>query len=172
MIGNFGVSELRTITAEHFGALALPVGEFLALEHGTEYWGYAANAAAGGGGGGSQADEAAAAAGVSGSAAHRFVSNRHARRRPTTSGGGAAAGQEAAAGGGGGGEAEAMPPRCAGDEVGQPLVLVSPGSLFSEVVGLLTRHRLHRVYVVDEGERPVGVVTCTDVLRRLMAAVA
>lgn len=27
--------------AEHFGSLALPVGEFLALEHGTEYAGYA-----------------------------------------------------------------------------------------------------------------------------------
>ena len=25
--------------AEHFGAMALPVGEFLALEHGTEFWG-------------------------------------------------------------------------------------------------------------------------------------
>lgn len=29
----------RTIVAEHFGAMALPVGEFLALEHGTEFWG-------------------------------------------------------------------------------------------------------------------------------------
>jgi hypothetical protein len=26
--------------AEHFGALSLPVGEFLALEHGTEFVGY------------------------------------------------------------------------------------------------------------------------------------
>ena len=25
--------------SEHFGSLALPVGEFLALEHGTEYHG-------------------------------------------------------------------------------------------------------------------------------------
>ena len=31
---------MRTIMAEHFGALALPVGEFLALEHGTEFVGY------------------------------------------------------------------------------------------------------------------------------------
>lgn len=42
MIGNFSISELRTIMAEHFGSLALPVGEFLALEHGTEYAGYVA----------------------------------------------------------------------------------------------------------------------------------
>lgn len=41
IIGNFSISELRTIMAEHFGSLALPVGEFLALEHGTEYAGYA-----------------------------------------------------------------------------------------------------------------------------------
>jgi 5'-AMP-activated protein kinase regulatory gamma subunit len=38
--GNFSVSEMRTIMAEQFGALALPVGEFLALEHGTEFVGY------------------------------------------------------------------------------------------------------------------------------------
>jgi hypothetical protein len=24
--------------AEHFGALAMPVGEFLAMEHGTDFW--------------------------------------------------------------------------------------------------------------------------------------
>lgn len=28
--------------AEHFSSMALPVAEFLALEHGTEYWGAAA----------------------------------------------------------------------------------------------------------------------------------
>jgi 5'-AMP-activated protein kinase regulatory gamma subunit len=42
IIGNFSVSEMRTIMAEHFGALALPVAEFLALEHGTEFAGYGA----------------------------------------------------------------------------------------------------------------------------------
>ncbi|KAK9831404.1 hypothetical protein WJX81_001860 [Elliptochloris bilobata] len=39
LIANFSISDLRTIVAEHFGAMALPVGEFLALEHGTEFWG-------------------------------------------------------------------------------------------------------------------------------------
>lgn len=39
IIGNFSMSEMRTIMSEHFGALALPVGEFLALEHGTEFTG-------------------------------------------------------------------------------------------------------------------------------------
>eukprot|EP00873_Tetraselmis_striata_P016999 jgi/Tetstr1/437263/TSEL_025993.t1 len=41
LIGNFSMSDLRAITAEHFSSLSLPVGEFLALEHGTEYAGYA-----------------------------------------------------------------------------------------------------------------------------------
>ena len=38
LIGNFSVSDLRSIQSEHFGSLALPVGEFLALEHGLEFW--------------------------------------------------------------------------------------------------------------------------------------
>ena len=41
LVGNFSASDMRSILAEHFGALALPVGEFLAREHGTEYAGYA-----------------------------------------------------------------------------------------------------------------------------------
>lgn len=40
LIANLSLSELRCIQAEHFGALALPVGEFLALLHGTVYVGY------------------------------------------------------------------------------------------------------------------------------------
>ena len=41
LIGNFSASDLRSIQSEHFGSLALPVGEFLALEHGLEFWGIA-----------------------------------------------------------------------------------------------------------------------------------
>jgi hypothetical protein len=37
LLGNFSMSELRTIRVEHFGALALPVAEFLALSHGADY---------------------------------------------------------------------------------------------------------------------------------------
>lgn len=40
LVGNFsGGSELRALSADRLPALALPVAEFLALEHGTEYWG-------------------------------------------------------------------------------------------------------------------------------------
>lgn len=60
------------MTAEHFGSLALPVGEFLALEHGTEYWGVSDHhhaAAAASKGGAAAAEPAAAAAAVTGGAA-------------------------------------------------------------------------------------------------------
>ena len=39
LIGNFSATELRALTADHLGALALPVAEMLALEHGLEFWG-------------------------------------------------------------------------------------------------------------------------------------
>lgn len=39
-----GLADRRAITAEQFGALALPVAEFLAVEHGTAYLGYSAQA--------------------------------------------------------------------------------------------------------------------------------
>lgn len=42
LIANLSISDIRAITAEQFGALALPVAEFLAVEHGTAYLGYSA----------------------------------------------------------------------------------------------------------------------------------
>lgn len=44
LIANISVSDLRALTSEHFGVLALPVAEFLALEHSTSYIGYSLNA--------------------------------------------------------------------------------------------------------------------------------
>ena len=38
---NLSLAMHRTLVSENFGSLALPVGEFLALEHGLEYWGVA-----------------------------------------------------------------------------------------------------------------------------------
>ncbi len=40
LIANLSISDLRALTSEHFGILALPVAEFLALEHQTAYIGY------------------------------------------------------------------------------------------------------------------------------------
>jgi len=40
VIANLSISDIRALTSEHFGVLALPVAEFLALEHHTAYIGY------------------------------------------------------------------------------------------------------------------------------------
>lgn len=77
LIGNFSVSELRTIMSEHFGSLALPVGEFLALEHGTEYGGYTIQ---------SQQDEEGLDVEVQQSAGVKFAHSRSTRARPHTPG--------------------------------------------------------------------------------------
>eukprot|EP00882_Tetradesmus_deserticola_P002977 GHRQ01003161.1.p1 GENE.GHRQ01003161.1~~GHRQ01003161.1.p1 ORF type:complete len:423 (+),score=182.98 GHRQ01003161.1:682-1950(+) len=127
IIGNFSVSEMRTIMAEHFGALALPVGEFLALEHGTEFQGY------------SHIHEHE----VVQSKGHKFITDRIARARPRTP----------------------------GEEVGQNLILVTPQATMVDIVDKIVRHRIHRVYVIDDQERPVGVVTCTDVVRLIIGLV-
>lgn len=39
-IANLSISDLRGLTAEHFGLLALPVGEFIALKKGVQFVGY------------------------------------------------------------------------------------------------------------------------------------
>lgn len=41
LVANISISDLRSLTPEHFGVLALPVAEFLAVSHGTAYLGYA-----------------------------------------------------------------------------------------------------------------------------------
>jgi 5'-AMP-activated protein kinase regulatory gamma subunit len=123
LIGNFSLSELRTIMADHFGSLALPVGEFLALEHGTEYHGYIAH---------SESD-----AGIESSSGAQWAKDRQQR--------GAAPGQE----------------------VGQQIICCGADTTFAEVLQLLTQHRLHRLYVVDQDTAPIGLITLTDVLRRL-----
>lgn len=127
VIGNFSISDMRTIMSEHFGALSLPVGEFLALEHGTEFMGYAR-----------VQDE-----GVVGSVGHRFVTDRVARARPRTP----------------------------GEEVGQKMLLCTPDWTLLQVMESLVGNRIHRLYVVDPEERPIGVITCTDILRKIVEVV-
>lgn len=126
IVANFSISELRTIVSEHFGSLSLPVGEFLALEHGTEYAGYAIMKEE------TEAIEATPAA--------KFAHDRNLRRR------------------------ESNP----GYEVGQQLITCSPSSTFAEVLDKLVHNRLHRVYVCGPGLVPTGVITLTDILRKLV----
>lgn len=40
LIANLSISDIRGIQPDHFGVLALPVAEFLAVKHGTSYLGY------------------------------------------------------------------------------------------------------------------------------------
>lgn len=125
IMGNFSISEMRTIVAEHFGSLALPVAEFLALEHGQEYTSF------------NKVHEVQGESKAGASSGHKFVTDRVARRRPRTP----------------------------GEDVGQELVLCRRGSTLGEVINMLVKHRIHRVYVVDDEEKPIGIVTHTDILR-------
>lgn len=45
------------------------------------------------------------------------------------------------------------------------LVPVHPGSTVREVLSLLVTYRLHRLHVIDARNKPVGIVTITDLLR-------
>jgi CBS domain-containing protein len=49
-----------------------------------------------------------------------------------------------------------------------PLVSCSPSSTLRQVLALLAEHRLHRLHVLDERSRPVGIVTITDLLRLIV----
>eukprot|EP00887_Chlorella_sp_A99_P003971 scaffold11.g3971.t1 len=43
LVANLSISDLRGLGSQHWGALALPVAEFLALEHATTYLGFSAS---------------------------------------------------------------------------------------------------------------------------------
>lgn len=140
IIANFSISELRTIMAEHFGSLALPVGEFLALEHGTEYAGYAAQKDYSNSEMGDSASPMSASSPRPSSASFAFVQNREMRRRDSTP----------------------------GSEVGQTLITCTPQSTLAEVLEKLVHNRLHRVYICNDEFVPCGVITLTDILRKLV----
>lgn len=116
--------------AEHFGSLPLPVGEFLALEHGTEYAGYAVQ----------RDTQPNSSSPPPSSAGFKFAQDRNMRRR------------------------DSHP----GAEVGQTLITCSPDTTLSDVLDKVVHNRLHRVYVCDVTLRPCGVITLTDILRRLV----
>jgi 5'-AMP-activated protein kinase regulatory gamma subunit len=132
LVGTFSSSDLRTLSSEHLGALGLPTAEFLALEHGTEYWGVAH-------------DEGAAPAAEAGRA---FAAGR---RRS---------------------HAEHLTHGKPGHEVGQAIPCVSPSDTVAAALGVIVSRRVHRAWIVDEYERPVGVVTMTDVLKLVYDSVA
>ncbi|CAK0782562.1 hypothetical protein CVIRNUC_005774 [Coccomyxa viridis] len=125
LIGNFSYSDLRTMCADHFSTMALPVAEFLALEHGTEYSGARA---------GKDDDEDSTP--VPRTSTSQFPGNRLLRRRSSV-----------------------------GYKVGQELILATPDEKFTQILDKLVENHLHRLYIVDGANKPVGVVTLTDILR-------
>ena len=112
LIGNFSATELRALTADHLGALALPVAEMLALEHGLEFWGI---------------DHSAPEAAPALEHSSKFARAAHRRRSQL------------------------------GGDVGQEIAACSPSDSVASVLEKLVGRRLHRLYVVDEEAKPVGV---------------
>ena len=139
MIAAFALPDLRSLAAEHLGALALPAAEFLARSRGREFWGVSAEAAAG--------------------------------ARPPIPEGEACAVAEP--GSGGGGEVAVPAPAggrraSIGDRVGQAVVTAAAGDTVAAALARLVSRRVHRLHIVDEADRPTGVVTLTDVLQFFM----
>lgn len=55
-----------------------------------------------------------------------------------------------------------------GAEVGQALVVVPPDSTFRTILSTLVRNRIHRLYIVGDEGKALGLVTLTDVLRKVV----
>lgn len=114
LLANLSASDVRGLTPERFGALALPVGTFLLLAHG-----------------GVTYEDALM---------------------------------------------DALPPAVRGGRWAEalgalpPVTCCAPTASLGEAIELLVRCGKHRVYVVEEGGLPVGVVTPTDVLRAIIPA--
>lgn len=134
IIGNFSISELRNIMSEHFGSLALPVGEFLALEHGTEYAGYAVTKDSG------SSQIPMGSSPKPSDAGFKFAHDREMRQRSNNA---------------------------PGHEVGQRLITCSPDTPLPEIMATIVNNRLHRVYICSDDMTPCGVITLTDLLRKL-----
>ncbi|KAI7836565.1 hypothetical protein COHA_009582 [Chlorella ohadii] len=113
LIGNLSLSDLRGLTPDRFGALALPVGSFLLLQKGKGL---------------------------------RWEDCLTEQLPPAVKEG-----------------------RWSEALASIPLVAVKPSTTFREAIANLIDHNKHRVYVVDEEGKAVGVVTPTDALRLVSA---
>ncbi len=50
-------------------------------------------------------------------------------------------------------------------KVGQAMVFCTPDTTYGEVLSYFVQHRIHHIYIIDEKNRPVGIITPTDVIR-------
>lgn len=179
LIANLSISDIRGIQPDHFGVLALPVAEFLAVKHGTAYLGYSQHSstsskhpffASGPPSAGRRptgADAADAEAAAAAAAAH------------SPRAGAAAANGAAAAEGGEGGSPTSgghqhqhqhhhhRTSRRPSSEVGLRLITAAPEATLATVLCQMVDNSVHRVYICTEsekGQEVVGVVTPTDIL--------
>lgn len=56
----------------------------------------------------------------------------------------------------------------AGAPAGQPVVTLGPGASLGDAVATLSKARVHRAWRIDDEGRPVGVVSCGDVLTAVL----
>eukprot|EP00798_Chlamydomonas_sp_ICE-L_P020678 gene20678-27473_t len=205
MIGNFSMSEMRTIMAEQFGSLALPVGDFLALSNKTEYQHNrsehtatthatvtpvpAANR---------QADSHTGHAHLTPQTAHRPPNtgtaqrpphNGHAKRPPQTASASRhrtplhrtsadltpATEQSANARRANRPDQHHRPTRTPATHTGHRTPHTGhrhtahrPPHTAPPVLSMMAQKRIHRVYIMDSEGVPVGIITCTDLLRKLV----
>ncbi|GFR48334.1 hypothetical protein Agub_g10220 [Astrephomene gubernaculifera] len=194
MIANLSMSDLRNIQSQHFGILALPVGEFLALLHNTSYLGYSQRTS-------TQATHPFFASGPpsvmppphsprlgrrhGGLHSHSLSPHRapSASSASVSSLGGAMETGEATASeseGRGGASASGMDLERDDDvELEIRMITCTANTTFLQLLSLLSDNKVHRVYVVEAAgragggqhgvARPIGVITPTDILRLLAA---
>eukprot|EP00474_Spongospora_subterranea_P001665 CRZ02123.1 hypothetical protein [Spongospora subterranea] len=53
-------------------------------------------------------------------------------------------------------------------DIRAPLICVSKSTLFDNVIGRMAQAKVHRVFVVDDTDRPVEVVSITDIVKLLV----
>lgn len=167
---NFSLSDLRCITPEHFGALALPVAEFIALENGTEFLGYSipspvdASKAVG------SPTSPPPAAALKRGANLSFIR----RRNEFMQGRGWVPGQEVgqvlvtAHTGNTLGEARRFPARPGGPARATRGQCSVPSP--AQVLENLVKFHVHRIWITDDDNKPVGIVTPIDVIKAVVAS--
>ncbi len=121
LVANLSASDLRGLTPERWGMLALPVAEFLVQQHGV-------------------ALPSVAAAMMEAPPDRPKIYVGVARAR------------------GGGEEPQELTSYVA-------VITVGPSTLLGGVLEALAENSVHHVYVTDDEDRPIGIITPTDVLK-------
>jgi CBS domain-containing protein len=63
-----------------------------------------------------------------------------------------------------------VPHNCVADYMTKDVVTVAPGTLITDIARTMVDAHIHRVIVMDERRRPLGVVSSTDILAAVAQA--